>query len=96
MVIFKIYFILLTISLNILLFFSTIKLLDLLFFSYQIKIDLLFLSRLSFFLIKLNIEIINILDLELTAILNIIIIKYISFDYLRILSKKKIFSKNFK
>ena len=94
--IFKIYFISLIIDLNILLSFSTIRLLDLSSFSYQIKISLLFLSRLSSFLIRSSIKIINIFDLKLTATLNIIIIRYISFDYLRVLFKKKIFSRSFK
>ena len=48
------------------------------------------------FLTKLNIRIINILNLELTTIINIIIIRYISFDYLRVLFKKKIFSRSYK
>ena len=73
-----------------------IRLFDLLFISYQIKRDLLFLSRLSSFLIKSNIKISNILDLELIAIMNIIIIRYISFDYLRVLFKKKISSRSLK
>ena len=60
------------------------------------RIDLLFLSRLSSFLIKSNIRIITILDLELTTIINVIDIKYIFFDYLRVLRKKKIFSKSLK
>ena len=94
--IFKIRFILLTISLNILLSFSTIRLLNSLSLSYQIRINLLFLSRLSFFLIRSSTRIANALDLELTAISNIITIRYISFDYSRILSEKKIFSRSLK
>ena len=83
-------------NLSILLSFSTIRFLGSLSFSYQIRINLLFLSRLSSFLIRSNTRIINALDLELTATLNIIIIRYISFDYLRVLSRKKIFSRSFK
>ena len=58
--------------------------------------NLLFLSSLNFFLIKSNIKIINIFNLELIAIINIIIIRYISFDYLRISREKKIFSRSLK
>ena len=58
--------------------------------------SLLFLPRLSSFLIKSSTKIANIFDLELIATVNITTIRYISFDCLRALCEKQIFSRNLK